>query len=573
MTNFVCLPTVDKATSETNTAEDWNLILDICDQVQVDSNLPKECLKYLMKRMNHSNPHVVLHSLTVSIRIVELSTRIIDYSQVTCFLSKPNYKSNLSSFLQLLDACVNNCGKRFHLEVCSREFESEFKRCLQKRVEPKVIEKMLSMIKKWAESEEFKKDPQLTLIPTLYRSLMKEYRFPTNSEQNGQSKHQTKLPTDPNVVTSNQEEVDIAKAIELSLKESGGSSPPVRKKTVGPSTNNSGITYRRQESNSGYPTFDSFSSVNSSSFSGVPSGKEPYQVRALYDFEAAEDNELTFKAGEVVVVLDDSDQNWWKGSNHRGEGLFPANFVTTDLTEPNESVPSSSQRKSVQFNDEVKVTLLEKEVSEPVSIDPEKVDRLVHLLHEADPTGDKPDSDELITLEEQCSQMTPLIDEELEKVDRKICALNGVNSQLVEAMNLYHSLMRESLAPGITPYSTPYQPGPQHSYPLADGSPAHYPPPTVMGYSHPGYGPPVDSIYGHHQPPHPPVMNQYTSYHTSYSAAPPTNSMNSPQCPSHQQQQQPQQLPYQQQHPPQPPAFASPTMDQNHPTASVAPNM
>jgi len=38
--------------------------------------------------------------------------------------------------------------------------------------------------------------------------------------------------------------------------------------------------------------------------------------------------------GLVCVICVDSDVNWWKGVSWRGEGLFPANFVTSDLTEP-----------------------------------------------------------------------------------------------------------------------------------------------------------------------------------------------------------------------------------------------
>lgn len=123
---------------------------------------------------------------------------------------------------------------------------------------------------------------------------------------------------------------------------------------------------------------NSSQSKSSSSFSK----KEARKVRALYDFEAAEDNELTFYSGEIIHVTDDSDPNWWTGYNDRGDGLFPSNFVTADLNAEIESDRYESKaKKSVQFCDELK----EEPRQEKVEIDEAKIDRLLYLLHEANP--------------------------------------------------------------------------------------------------------------------------------------------------------------------------------------------
>ena len=44
--------------------------------------------------------------------------------------------------------------------------------------------------------------------------------------------------------------------------------------------------------------------------------------------------------------------------------------------------------------------------------------------------------------------MSPLIDAKLERVDRKHAQLTQLSSYLVEALNLYHSLMKKPAGPG-----------------------------------------------------------------------------------------------------------------------------
>ncbi|KAG8536150.1 hypothetical protein GDO81_027017, partial [Engystomops pustulosus] len=124
------------------------------------------------------------------------------------------------------------------------------------------------MMTEW--SEEFQKDPQFSLISATIKSLKEEgVSFPAAAPQSASN-----TPKNGTGNPKSKEDEDLAKAIELSLQEQ--KTQPSEIKTL-------------------YPTVDA----------QHDSQKTARKVRALYDFEAVEDNELTFKSGEIILVLDD----------------------------------------------------------------------------------------------------------------------------------------------------------------------------------------------------------------------------------------------------------------------------
>jgi len=372
---------VEKATSGTSTTEDWALIMEICDKVGASSVNSKDCFKSIIKRLYNQDPHVVLQAIT------------------------------------LFDACVNNCGKNFLLEVASRHFEQEYRKLLAKNLPQKVADRLKLLLKKWAENE-FKNDPQLNLIPSLYTKLKQEgVDFSFSSDVNPSKSIKSKD------LVSLQEVDDIAKAIELSLLENERSA---QKKLTGETDRRAYLK----------------------------------KVKALYDFEAAEDNELSFSADDIIYVLDSSDPNWWKGfTDKHPEGLFPANFITTDLSSPKDLAEEVNIKKS-----KVKHSA---EDYKSVEIDETKIDCLLQLLREANPEDDSTDTEEMSILEAQANAMGPMIEAQLEQLDKKHSQLTQLCTELLEAVKLYNIFMKDPLVgyapkPQTEPVQHPTM-SPQHN--------------------------------------------------------------------------------------------------------------
>uniref|UniRef100_A0A669ET31 Drebrin-like a n=1 Tax=Oreochromis niloticus TaxID=8128 RepID=A0A669ET31_ORENI len=51
-------------------------------------------------------------------------------------------------------------------------------------------------------------------------------------------------------------------------------------------------------------------------------------ARALYDYQAADDTEITFDPDDIITQIEMLDEGWWRGYGPNGEyGMFPANYV------------------------------------------------------------------------------------------------------------------------------------------------------------------------------------------------------------------------------------------------------
>ncbi|KAK3885467.1 hypothetical protein Pcinc_010325 [Petrolisthes cinctipes] len=136
---------IEQATSDTLPSEDWGLNLEVCDLINEAEEGPRDAIKAIRKRLqtHPKNFTIVIYTLT------------------------------------LLESCVKNCGKRFHVHACSKDFVQELVKLIGPKNEPPpaVQEKVLSLIQAW--SDAFRHQPDLSGVSQVYAELKhKGVEFP-----------------------------------------------------------------------------------------------------------------------------------------------------------------------------------------------------------------------------------------------------------------------------------------------------------------------------------------------------------------------------------------------------------
>uniref|UniRef100_A0A3Q0SHI0 Osteoclast-stimulating factor 1 n=1 Tax=Amphilophus citrinellus TaxID=61819 RepID=A0A3Q0SHI0_AMPCI len=51
-----------------------------------------------------------------------------------------------------------------------------------------------------------------------------------------------------------------------------------------------------------------------------------YRIIAMYEYTAANQDELSFSKGQLINILDKTNTDWWKGEASGVTGLLPTNY-------------------------------------------------------------------------------------------------------------------------------------------------------------------------------------------------------------------------------------------------------
>lgn len=437
-------PLVAKATDSNQTAENWELILDVCDKVNEQlENGPRWAMSSIMRRLADPNANVQIYTLT------------------------------------LISSLAQNCGSKMLREIASKQLcDRLYDMCGDRNVHNRVKTKIASTLETL--DKEMAKDPSLKIV---HETLVKvQNQYPLLAAGPAKPKKQEITQSD-----RQREEEELQMVLALSLAEAEGGNG--NRQSASGSGTGSGSAGRQQSftgtvsTSSGYSLYEGDSVNNRQTQNQEQQNDNPQRhtaatvtrVRALYDLNASEDGELSFRKGDIIHVIESVYRDWWRGSLRGEVGIFPLNYVTP-LPEPT-------------------VEELEKEAQDELNVlaQSRNIEKLLSLLSSTDPNDAMriTENEDLQNLYHSTLSLRPKLARLIEKYSQKRDDLMNLNDKFLSARRTYEQLMEQSINHAThssqnSAYSMSPPPPPPPQSASSSGS-------LPQGY-HQGYPPPSHRI-------------------------------------------------------------------------------
>lgn len=395
---------VAKATDENLTSENWEYIMDVCDKVTTEDSGAKDAVASMIKRLAHRNANVQLYTL------------------------------------ELANALSQNCGPKMHRELASRAFTDALLRLANDRnTHQQVKAKILERMQEWAEMF---KDPDLGIMNDQYHRLKSQ----------NPNLHPPSAPSKSRLteVDRQKEEEELQMALKLSIQDKA---TQAQAKTAQPASSAAGPTQAQPAPQTQV----------------VPSGTTAAtvsRVRALFDFQATDPDELTFRKGDIIAVLESVYKDWWKGLLRGQTGIFPLNYVEK-LADP---TPDELQREAQ----------MEAEVFAEIK----NVEKLLTLLSTSTSELNVRDNEEITKLYHSTLAIRPKLIELIGKYSQKKDDFTQLNERFIKSRRDYETLLDASMSQ-VQPSYQYGQPGRQGQG-YGGGYPPQGGPPPQQKYYTPG---------------------------------------------------------------------------------------
>ncbi|PSK38211.1 hypothetical protein C7M61_002767 [Candidozyma pseudohaemuli] len=358
---------IDKATDCTLTDDNWQFILDVCDTISKDPEKnSKDAISFIRSRLSTRDANTLFRTLSLIVAIAE------------------------------------NCGSRLQQEIASTSFlqESVLSKLSDKKVHKQVKVRITEVIAHL--NKTFKNDPSLRPIQDALQTVRTKY--PQYCKGAPSKPAKTAIPGK----VKEQEEQELERALQLSVQE-----------------------YEREQSVRKINIKNEVADMPHESRESVLKDRlEPMtianvkKVRALYDLISYEPDELSFKKGDIIIVVESVYRDWWRGALPNGKvGIFPLNYVTPVVSKtPEEAAREASVEERLLKVEQLKIDeLLALISSDPLTLDEDRVTDLYNDVLPLRPSLAKAIEkygtrrDELTVLHDRTSKATYFYDSLIDK--------------------------------------------------------------------------------------------------------------------------------------------------------------